>query len=302
VVTATREESLVEISVLADVDAVDDIVRLLERHCQGGTAVEEILSDRERDYKGRLTVKGYVPASDTDTQRKIEIALLLLSRDGSISEPEISILRREDWAEAWKQYFTPLHVGQRTVIVPTWHTYTPRPGQIVIRLDPGMAFGTGLHPTTRLCMIAAERLVRADVRVLDVGTGSGILAILAALLGAEAVLGLDTDPIAVQVARENVALNGVEGIVTAEQGTLGGRDERTGGAQYDLVLANILAEVIIDMAVPLARAVAPGGVLVASGILNERADRVADALTQVGLPLEGRLSEGDWTALITRKA
>ncbi len=294
------DQRLVEVSVQVDLDAVDDIVRLLERHCPGGTAVEEPGDDRRAET--RVTVKGYIPASDTDTQRKVEIALLLLSRDGSISEPTLTTLEQKDWTESWKASFKPMRIGHRTVIVPTWHTYESHPGQVIVRIDPGMAFGTGLHSTTRLCIIAAERLVRTGMRILDVGTGSGILAILSVLLGAESALGLDTDPLAVQTARENAAVNGVDNAFSIVHGTLDDTDEQTAGTQYDLVLANILAEVIIDMASGLAKAVAPGGALVASGILTSKADKVADALVAEGLAIEERITEGEWTALIVRKA
>jgi len=301
----------VEISVACDSAAADDLAAYLSRYCAGGAAVEQLRTDPlGRDIETRWRVKGFVPADDEAMQQKIEIALLLLSRDGSVSEPLTRVLMHRDWAEAWKEHFPVLRIGERLVVAPTWREHTPAPDDVVIRLDPGMAFGTGLHATTRLCMIALERLVQPGHRVLDVGTGSGILAIAAALLGAGGVMAVDVDPICVQVTAENVRLNAVGDRVAVSLGSLD-----TGGAPrvplvqetgYDLVLANILAEVIIDMAHDFPRVMRSGGRLVVSGILAEKADAVASALEEVGLRAEqhgppGSLEEAGWAALVLSK-
>lgn len=296
----------VEISVACDSAAADDLAAYLSRYCAGGAAVEQLRTDPNgRDIEARWRVKGFVPADDQATQQKIEIALLLLSRDGSISEPLTRLLQHRDWAEAWKEHFPVLRIGQRLVVAPTWREHTPADGEVVVRLDPGMAFGTGLHATTRLCMVALEGLVRPGDRVLDVGAGSGILSIAAALLGASAVSAVDVDPICVQVTAENARLNGVADRVTAAAGTLD-----TGGAPrvplvqetgYDLVLANILAEVIIDMAHDFTRVLRRGGRLVVSGILAEKAADVAEALEAEGLQLDDRLLENGWAALVASR-
>ncbi len=296
----------VEISVACDSAAADDLAAYLSRYCAGGAAVEQLRTDPNgRDIEARWRVKGFVPADDKATQQKIEIALLLLSRDGSISEPLTRLLQHRDWAEAWKEHFPVLRIGQRLVVAPTWREHTPADGEVVVRLDPGMAFGTGLHATTRLCMVALEGLVRPGDRVLDVGAGSGILSIAAALLGAGAVSAVDVDPICVQVTAENARLNGVADRVTAAAGTLD-----TGGAPrvplvqetgYDLVLANILAEVIIDMAHDFTRVLRRGGRLVVSGILAEKAADVAEALEAEGLQLDDRLLENGWAALVASR-
>lgn len=296
----------VEISVVCDSAAADDLAAYLSRYCAGGAAVEQLRTDPNgRDLEARWRVKGFVPADDEATQQKIEIALLLLSRDGSISEPLTRLLQHRDWAEAWKEHFPLLRMGQRLVVAPTWREHRAATDEVVIRLDPGMAFGTGLHATTRLCMVALEGLVQPGDRVLDVGTGSGILAIAAARLGAGAVSAVDVDPICVQVTAENAALNGVADRVSAALGTLD-----TGGAPrvplvqetgYDLVLANILAEVIIDMAHDLLRVVRSGGRLVVSGILAEKAADVADALAHEGLHLDEQLLDNGWAALIATR-
>lgn len=295
-----------EISVTCDGAAADDLAAYLSRYCAGGAVVEQLRTDPNgRDLEARWCVKGFIPVDDEETARKVEIALLLLSRDGSIAEPMTRLLRHQDWAEAWKEHFPVLHIGERLVIAPSWRSYAAQPDEIVINLDPGMAFGTGLHATTRLCMVALERLLEPGDRVLDVGAGSGILSIAAARLGSGPVTAVDVDPICVQVTRENARLNGVADRVSAALGSLD-----TGGAArvplvqetgFDLVLANILAEIIIDMAHDFPRVMRPGGHLVTSGILSEKADDVAAALEQAGLRVQERLDETGWSAVVAIK-
>lgn len=314
--TSSLDQQWTEIAVEADLAAVDDVVNLLNRHCTGGAVVEELapplygaggtlLTEEGATRPARVTVKGFLPTWDAETLRKLEIALLLLARTGAISEPRIRVLADKDWAEAWKAFFPPLPIGQRLVIVPTWVEYTPQAHEIILRLDPGMAFGTGLHASTRLCLVALERFLVPGARVLDVGTGSGILAIAAALLGAYEVQAIDNDPVAVRVAAENAALNGVEGCVRTAWGTLAGLGPSPvpvfAGNGFDLLLINILAEVIIPLAPAIAAALRLGGHCIASGILGEKGDSVAEALTRAGLTVEERLFEEGWVALIGRK-
>jgi ribosomal protein L11 methyltransferase len=293
----------VEISVEADRGSVDDLVNLLGRHCVGGAVVED--KPVEGVPSPRVTVKGFLPVWDEETRRKLEIVLLLLGKASPISEPRITVLEPEDWAESWKAFFPPQHIGARTVIVPTWHEYTPTPGEIVIRLDPGMAFGTGLHATTRLCLIGIERLLVPGMQVLDVGTGSGILAVAAALQGAGHVQAVDIDPVSVEVARENAELNQVNTVIKVERGTLGVSAPHDvplhGVTGYDLLLVNILAEVIINMAPAIPPALRGGGQFVASGIIREKAEAVVSALQGVGLVVDERLEEDDWVGLIGHK-
>ena len=303
---AKRQERWVEISVETDRNAVDDLVNLLGRHCAGGAVVEDDLGRAGRRQRGSVIVKGFLPVDDTETQRKLEVALLLLSRSSNISEPQLRVLEPEDWANSWKEHFYPQRIGQRFVIVPTWREYAPQPAETIIHLDPGMAFGTGLHATTRLCLRAMESLARPGARVLDVGTGSGILAIGAALLGAGPVLALDTDPTAAEVARENVSLNGVEASVSVAQGTLPNEERSFLATQaapggFDLILANILAEVITAMAPALARELAPGGTLVTSGILAQKGELVSQALAAAGLMVTERPREEEWVAIIAQR-
>jgi ribosomal protein L11 methyltransferase len=304
---ALKQQRWTEISVQAEREATDDITALLGRYCAGGAVVEQDLDTAPVTSDDRVTIKGFLPVWDEETLQKLEIALLLLSRSNVISEPHIRTLEPEDWAESWKAYFPPQHVGQRTVIVPTWREYTPQPDEVIIHLDPGMAFGTGQHPTTRLCLVAIERVLQPGMRVLDVGTGSGILAISAALQGAESVMAIDVDPISVAATRENGALNKVQDVIQVEHGTLAGSDRspeipvHNRPGYYDLALVNILAGVIVVMAPGIAAAVRQGGLVVASGIITDGADRVIERLAEVGLSLVERLEEKDWVALICQK-
>jgi ribosomal protein L11 methyltransferase len=195
----------------------------------------------------------------------------------------------QDWAVNWREFFGVVETGGRIVVVPTWVDHEPRPGQRVIRLDPGRAFGTGHHETTRLCLRALERHVRPGASVLDVGTGSGILAIAAALLGAGHVLAVDIDPTAVEVARENCSANGVEVVLRA-----GALESRPG--QFDVVVANISAPANIALAPLFGASVRPDGILILSGLLEENVAEVSAAVAPLFEPLGVEL-ERDWAAL-----
>jgi ribosomal protein L11 methyltransferase len=214
-----------------------------------------------------------------------------------IGELETRLLHEEDWADAWKRHFPVMRVGRRIVIRPTWRRHRRRPGEVVIALDPGMAFGTGLHPTTRLCLAAledwADAGLLADGQVLDLGCGSGILGICAGLLGAGSVLSLDTDPLAVEATRANTARNRLTGRLEARRGSLPIEPPE----QFDVVLANLVASLLIDLASELLAAVRPGGRLLASGIFIDRRAEVGRAFESVGFELSGRRTEGDWVTL-----
>ena len=295
-----------EISTETSPEGVDDLVALFGRYCTGGAVVEEMAGTAEGS-PSKVKVKGFLPTWETQKVRTLEVAVLLLSKTASISQPETRILEGKDWAEAWKAHYGPLHIGAHTVIVPSWSDYAPGEDAVAIRLDPGMAFGTGQHATTRLCLVALERLVQPGVRGLDVGTGSGILAISAVLHGAASVDALDIDPVAVKTATENAILNGVGERVAVQQGTLQGAQTLANvsaivAKDYDLVLINIFAEVIVSMAASIAGAVRSGGQVVASGIIAPKADPVVQALAGVGLMLDERLDEDDWVALLLHRA
>ena len=216
---------LIELA-LSDLDdaAAAAVAEIFDRRGWGGAVHEEII---DADGGVRTTLKTYVAAADEERLRKIEIELARLNHQRAAQgQPAIPLPQRRrlaetDWAEAWKAHYHVLPIGRRLVIKPTWETYAPQPDQVVIELDPGLAFGSGLHATTRLCLELLEEHLRPGERVLDVGTGSGILAIAAACLGAAAVVALDNDPEAVRVARENVLLNGVADRVRSEERRVG---------------------------------------------------------------------------------
>jgi ribosomal protein L11 methyltransferase len=247
-----------------------------------------------------ITVRGYLPRNREGARRRrqLEEALWHLGTIWPIPSPTVREVHEEDWANAWKEHFFAHRVGERLVIKPSWREFEAGPDDLVIKLDPGMAFGTGLHPTTKLCLVLLETLVRGGEQVLDVGTGSGILSLAAARLGATAVHAVDLDEVAVDAAQANVAVNELEAIVSVGKGSAG---DAPAGATYDLVVANIIARVIVDLAVELAARVRPGGHLIASGILEVRAGEVAAALAAAGLELVDHRSEADWQALVCRK-
>jgi len=286
----------------ADVEVAAEVLR---RHCPGGVSIEEPIlpADGEEGYAldpGRpATVRAYLPRQG-DLARCRRALRRELAALGLSSALRTRWRREEEWAEAWKRFFGVERVGRRLVVCPTWIDYAPRAEEVVIRLDPGMAFGTGQHPTTRLCLEVLESRLRPGQVVLDLGTGSGILAIAAALLGAARVIALDIDPVAVDVARQNVALNGVEGRVQVAEGSLSaaGPLPDAGAPRFDMVLANVNSAGITEMAPALARALAPGGTLIASGIGDASVAVCRGALEKAGLSVLDQANRDGWCALI----
>lgn len=207
-------------------------------------------------------------------------------------------VQEQDWSECWKQYYKPFRAGQHLVIKPSWENWNAAPGDLIIELDPGMAFGTGTHETTAMCVEMIEKHYHGG-KVLDVGTGSGILAIAAARLGADSVLGVDIDPMAVRVAQENVEKNGLSREIDIRQGDLvAGLDN----VQCQFAVANILADVIALLAAPLKAHLTANATFVCSGILKEREQDVVDVLTRNGYQLFDRMQKGDWVALAAHLA
>lgn len=203
----------------------------------------------------------------------------------------------EDWSEVWKQYYKPFHISNTIVVKPTWESYTPEKGDKVLNIDPGMAFGTGTHESTAMCMGLLEDYLKPGMRVIDVGTGSGILAIGAALLGAKDVLAIDIDPTAVKVARENIALNGLSDRITAVEGNLLDKVQTT----CELCVANIIADVICFLSSPLRPHIVTGGLFICSGIIKERETDVSQALLGAGYKILETRRRGEWVAMIARR-
>lgn len=209
-------------------------------------------------------------------------------------EIETNNVNEEDWSTAWKKYYHPTKIGERIVVVPCWEDYTPAKGEVQVTLDPGMAFGTGTHETTRLCMKLLDCVISKDSTMLDIGTGSGILAITALLLGAKSALGVDIDELSVKVAKENADLNKVGNQIELICGDL---TEKVSGT-FDVVTANIVADVIIRLSQDVMKFMHKGSKLIVSGIITERCDEVITALEGVGLTITERAEENGWVALL----
>lgn len=213
-------------------------------------------------------------------------------------EYEISTIgvNEEDWANNWKKYYHTQRIGKRLVVTPSWEEYEPAENEVQMRLDPGMAFGTGTHDTTRLCLELLEDCVGPDTHILDVGTGSGILSVGGVLLGAASALGVDIDPVAVKVANENAELNGVSDKTEFVCGDLTDKVHGT----FEIVTANIVADVIIRLLSTVKNYLVKGGVLIVSGIIDTRADEVENACHEAGFATERRLEHGGWVAIQLR--
>jgi ribosomal protein L11 methyltransferase len=231
--------------------------------------------------------------------RRLESALAILAETTNLRyDLTYSRVDETDWAEAWKEFFYPETISPGLVVKPSWRDYAPRPGETVVEIDPGMAFGTGTHPTTVMCLQLIEKHLRPAARFLDVGTGSGILMIAAAKLGALSVTGVDNDPSAVAVARDNLTANDVP----PEKATLitGSLVSAITG-HFDLVAANILAEVIVALAPELPLVMAPGASVICSGIIQSKAATAAASLKTAGLSILETCSQGEWVALVAKK-
>jgi ribosomal protein L11 methyltransferase len=303
-----------EISVQCDGEAAEAVAELFNRfnsspgQTQGGAVVEVGGFDEYGEaLQPVVTVKTYLAETDMlgSQRQKIEEGLWFLSRLYPIPEPTLRELAEEDWATVWRKHYHPMRVGKRLIIVPAWQADDldlaagADGGQplMPIILDPGMAFGTGLHPTTRLCLAALERTVVPGQAVLDVGCGSGVLSIAAARLGAGPILATDIDPIAVAATRENWERNDLGDGLEVREGSLPGPDERPQG--WPIVVTNILADVIVLLlGQGLDQLLAGGGRLILSGIIEQRAGDVVAALERCRMPVVERTQEGDWVCLV----
>ncbi len=307
-----------EISIHTTNEAIEPISNILHEAGASGVVIEdpfELVKEREDqfgeiyqldplDYPNEgVIVKAYLPFNSflAETVEEIKNSINnLVSYNIDIGENSVSVseVYEEDWATAWKKYYHPVKISKRFTIVPTWEEYTPvQSDELIIELDPGMAFGTGTHPTTVLCIQALESTVRQGDHVIDVGTGSGVLSIAAAMLGAENVHALDLDVVAVESAKQNIELNKMEQNVTVSQNNLLEGIERSA----DVVVANILAEVILMFTDDVAKTVKKGGYFIASGIIKQKKDLVRDAIETVGFETVETLQMEDWVAFIAKR-
>jgi ribosomal protein L11 methyltransferase len=295
-----------ELSVEADTEAVEAVSEILNRVAPGGVSVEPGFELVEEGLGARIdpsrpaTIRAYVPARDSaEGARAAATAAEALGHLQAFGLRPIGDLRtREvdeaDWADSWKEHFHVLHIGRRLVVKPSWRKHHRADDEVVIDLDPGMAFGTGLHPTTRLALLAIdERAERGPLgRTLDVGCGSGILAIAAVKLGATRVLGVDIDPIAIEATEANARHNRVNKKIRAVEGSV-----PTVFGPFDTVVANLIAGLLVELAEPIVGELLAGGSLLASGIFQNREGDVRQALEGAGIRFFNRWQESDWVAL-----
>lgn len=307
-----------EISVQTANEAVEPISNILHEAGASGVVIEDPfeLTKERRDQYGEIyqldphdypeegvIVKAYLPINSFlgETVEEIKNAISnLLSFNIDIGKNEVSIseVNEEEWATAWKKYYHPVKISKRFTIVPTWEEYTPvSSDELIIELDPGMAFGTGTHPTTVMCIQALEHIVTSGDHIIDVGTGSGVLSIAGAMLGAENITALDLDEVAVRSAKINIKLNKVQDIVEVSQGNL--LDNIT--VQAEVVVANILAEVIVSFTDDVAQVVKPGGHFIASGIIQQKKQAVKEAMISSGFDIVETIQMEDWVAIIGKK-
>lgn len=282
-----------------DVEAVADILRELA----GAVALEPaIAASDDEDFSYEILdepvlLRATVPAPfGSDERRALRRRLDLLVLSEKLPRLAFAEVADQDWAEDWKQSFEVQRIGQRLVIAPSWEEYERQTGEIVVTLDPGQAFGTGEHKTTRLCLAALERLIRPGDAVVDVGTGSGILAIAAARLGAGSVVAVENDPDAALVAYENIERNGLAKFVTVIEGTLG--PDLLKSQTADLVVLNISSAVVRESMKEVLRTLKPGGFFVASGFIDETLPAVQRAAAAAGLRMLGVDEDGEWRCIV----
>lgn len=300
--------SWTKITVTGNVKDLDDIVAVMSMLDNGlmiedysdfslngmyGELVDESILNADRET---VKVSLFVPEERNPLEYKefLETRLPALGVKGDIS---LEGMNEDDWAESWKQYYKPVPLGKVT-IVPAWEKYEARDGEVIIRMDPGMAFGTGTHETTRLVIRLMQDELRGGERLLDVGTGSGILSICASKLGAKSCNAYDIDSVAVKVARENAEADGCTNITVGVSDLLRGVD--LSGGKYDFCVANIVADIIIRMLPDIKSYLKAGSPLILSGIIGDRAEEVRAAVIKNGFNVEKEINENDWVGMLVR--
>ncbi len=297
-----------EVSVEANAESVEAVSELMARYGYNqGVAIEEPYKQDEDgdnleiDPTRPVTVRTWlaVDARLHEQRTAIEQGLWHLSRIGGVGTPSYEERAEEDWANAWKEHFQILRIGKNFVVRPSWREYDAQPDDLMIHLDPGMAFGTGLHPSTEMCMLLMEDINLAGQNVLDVGAGSGILSIGAIRSGAVSAVAVEIDSVAVKSLRENVELNDMQDQIEVIDGDIKAAlpPDRT----FPVVLANLIARILADNAEAIASHVAPAGVVIASGVIEEREQLVLDAFAALGFSVTKRKQARDWVALMLER-
>ena len=283
-----------ELSIAVPHEYVEPISYLFSRYGRG--------LSMERDGPDRIMLRTYLLDSSRQRLARIDVGVRLVSALTQMDELSIREVREEDWQNAWKSHFSLLRIGERLVIKPTWIHYQPGPEvereEVIIEIDPGLAFGTGYHPTTHTCLEAIEQHVFDGASILDLGTGSGILSIAAVRLGASRVVALDTDPQAIKAARQNFRRTRTSKMVTLIQGSL--PHAVVGPKQFDLAVANISARAVCDRAQFIVSSLRENGILVASGMMKDQSQQVLDTLTQLGCSVMQEWSREDWVTIAFR--
>jgi ribosomal protein L11 methyltransferase len=300
--TTGSPQDWLELKVEVPFEFVEPVAELFRRFGKGGVAIEEAGGWNPDEgetppERPSAILRTYMPQSPAymSNREMIHIGVALIGKLTEVSELEERNIAEQEWEDAWKAHFTPLRIGKHLVVQPPWRRGEEQPGDIVIEIDPGLAFGTGHHPTTHRVLEAMERLLEPGQNVLDVGAGSGILTVGAVKVGAGKVIGVEIDDIALKAGRDNLRANGVAGVARFYAGSL--PNTHVPDAWADLVLANVNSVALVKLAPGLAAAVKPGGYIVAAGILTERQQSVEDAFAAAGLTIDARVYDDEWVVL-----
>ena len=289
----------IELSVVADGELIDPLVQIFDRYSKNGVVLENV-KENSGHLNNATKVRTYL---NTETNyeiifNQIDIGVRLLSHVGVVSRLSKRVVDEKEWHESWKKHFSILEIGKTLAIVPSWLNSKEVDRKVIIELDPGMAFGTGHHPTTRMCLEMLEILVKPEDAILDLGCGSGILSIASAKMGSEKVIGIDNDETAVKVAMENIEINGISKSVSILTGSIPNKDMSK--HSNDIIVANISSKIILDLSIEITEHLKPGGHLIVSGFLDINESEIINKFKELNLSVLSRLSTADWVALSLR--